>query len=269
MSYYELPEPTVVTGQLDGGKFRTPRSSNVSFRDLVARAVDFSDSEYTSLTSRSSLFERCNFDRIRGVGGPYGLYPQSLFRECTFRDAEFRGTGADPGLARFERCSFDGATIEEWFTHCAEFVECTFAGARIVGSNFFGTPFECYGWLQLRHRRVRNEFYGNDFSEAELIDTCFVDGIDLDAQRLPTGPAYVRINDAKRRIEHARARIASWDDPAAQREATSVLNVLEHFAAGNQRDLFTRRNLSDLAPEWDEKLWDLLAAQPGEHRAAG
>jgi hypothetical protein len=268
MSFYELPEPTVVTGPLDGGKFGAPPSSNVSFRDVVARAVDFSDADYTSLTCRSSRFELCNFDRIRVVGGPFGLYPQSLFRECTFRDAEFRGTGADPGLARFERCSFDGATIEEWFTHCAEFVECTFAGARIVGSNFFGTPFECYGWLELRHRRKQNEFYGNDFSEAELINTSFVDGIDLDAQRLPAGPEYVRINNAKSRIEEARAQIASWDDAAARREATSVLNVLEHFSESKQRDLLTRRDTWELDPDLDGQFWDLLATKTGEDRAA-
>jgi uncharacterized protein YjbI with pentapeptide repeats len=201
------------------------------------------------------------------VGGPFGLYPQSLFRECTFRDAAFRGTGGDPGLARFERCSFDGATIEEWFTHCAEFVECTFAGARIVGSNFFGTPFECYGWLELRHRRKRNEFYGNDFSEAELIDTSFVDGIDLDAQRLPSGPEYLRINDAKSRIEHARARIASWDDATAQQRAVSVLNVLEEFSKGDQRDLFVRKDTYEMAPDLQEQLWELLTAQHGEHEA--
>lgn len=268
MSYYELPEPIVMNGELDGGEFRPPPSANVAFHDVVARGVDFSDGEYLCFSGHSSRFERCNFDRIRVENGPLGLYPQSLFQECTFRGAAFQ-KGASPALARFERCSFDEARIEEWFTHCAEFVECTFAGARIVGSNFFGTPFECYGWLELRHRRERNEFYGNDFSEAELIDTSFVDGIDLDAQRLPTGPEYVRINDAKSRIAQARARIASWDDAAAQREATSVLNVLEHFTEGNQRDLFTRRDEWELAPEWDEKLWDLLAAQPGEHSAAG
>ena len=195
-----------------------------------------------------------------------GQYPQSLFRECSFREAAFR-RGASPGLARFERCSFDGATIEEWFTHCAEFVECTFAGAKITTSNFFGTPFECYGWLQLRHRRARNEFYGNDFSEAELIDTSFVDGIDLDAQRLPTGPEYVRINDARRRIEQARPRVASWDDAAARRRAASVLNVLEYFLEGKQRDLFVRKDDFEMAPEVHEQLWKLLAADAGEHKA--
>ena len=169
-------------------------------------------------------------------------------------------------MGRFERCSFDGATIKEWFTHCAEFVECTFAGARIIGSNFFGTPFECFGWLQLRHRRERNEFCGNDFSEAELIDVSFVDGIDLDRQRLPTGPEYVRINDAQRRIDHARVCIASWDDAAARRRASSVLNVLEYFTPG-QRDLFTRKDDLEMAPELSEKLWKLLATPPAGHEA--
>ena len=268
MSYYELPEPIVVESDLDGGEFRPPPPASVAFHDVVARAVDFSDGEYAWLSSQSSRFERCNFDRVQVEDALLGRYPQSLFQECSFHGAQFR-KGVSPGLARFEHCSFDGATIEEWFTHCAEFVECSFAGARIVGSNFFGTPFECYGWLELRHRRKRNEFYGNDFSEAELIDTSFCDGIDLDAQRLPTGPEYVRINDAKSRIEDARAKIASWGDAAAQRRANSVLNVLEYFLEGNQRDLFTRRDQWELTPELDERLWELLATDPGEHNAAG
>jgi hypothetical protein len=195
--------------------------------------------------------------------GPLGQYPQSLFQECTFRAAEFR-FGADPGLARFERCSFDGATIEEWFTHCAEFVECTFAGAKITTSRFFGTPFECFGWLQFRHRRERNEFSGNDFSEAELIDTAFNAGIDLDAQRLPNGPEYLRINNAQKRIAQARIRIDAWDE-AARRRVTSVLNVLEHEAR-EQRDLFVRKDTFEMAPELGERLWSLLS-EPANNTA--
>ena len=227
-------------------------------------AVDFSDREYALLTSRSSRFERCNFDRIRVERGPLGQYPQSLFRDCTFRGAKFR-IGADPGLARFERCSFEGATIEEWFTFCAEFVECSFAGARISTSRFLGTPFECFGWLQLRHRRKRNEFHGNDFSQAELIDTSFGAGIDLDAQRLPTGTEYLRINDAEKRIEEARPRIGAWDE-LAKRGVSSVLNVLEERAR-DQRDLFVRKDTFELAPELGEKLWNLLAAERREREA--
>lgn len=263
IAYYEIPEPTIITGHLDGGTFRAPASSHIAFHDVVAQAVDFSDREYSLLTSRSSRFERCNFDRIRVENGPLGQYPQSLFRECTFRDAQFRI--GQPGHARFERCNFDGATIEDWFTYCAEFVECTFARARITG-RFFGTPFECFGWLQFRHRRKRNEFYGNDFSEADLIDAGFNDGIDLDAQRLPTSREYVRIKDALRRIDDARIRIAVWDDPAARRDAESVLDMLE-LSARNQRDLFVRKDVYELAPELGEELWDLLAAQPGAHKA--
>ena len=256
IAYYQLPEPAVITGHLDGGKFRAP-SPYVAFHDVVARDVDFSGGEYRLLTSRSSRFERCNFDRVRFENGPLGQYPQTLFRECSFREAEFRG---QPGHARFERCNFDGATIEDWFTYCAEFVDCTFSRARITG-RFFGAPFECYGWLQLRHRRERNEFYGNDFSKAELIDTAFNDGIDLDAQRLPTSSEYVRINDALKRIDDARVRIALWEEPAAQREAQSLLNVLE-LSARDQRDLFVRKDVYDLGPELEEDLWSLLTAEP-------
>lgn len=247
---------------MDGGEFRPPPSANVAFHDVLARAVDFSDGEYLCFSGRSSRFEGCKFDRIRVENGPLGLYPRSLFRDCSFRDAEFR-IGASPHLARFERCSFDGATIQEWFTHCAEFVDCSFAGARIIGSRFFGTPIECYGWLEFR-RRKRNEFAGNDFSEAELIDTTFSAGIDLDAQRLPTGPGYLRINDAQQRIAEARTRIASWDGEA-KRRGTTLLNALERESRDlSQPDLFIRKDTYEMAPELAEKLWKLLATPPGD-----
>ena len=174
--------------------------------------------------------------------------------------------GVSPFLARFERCSFDEARIEEWFTFCAEFVDCSFAGARVIGSRFFGTPSECYGWLQFRHRRKRNEFSGNDFSQAELIDTMFSAGIDLGLQRLPTSPEYLRINDAQRRIAEARTRIASWDGEA-KRRGTTLLNTLESESRDlNQRDLFIRKDTYEMPLELGEKLLNLLEAEPDEPR---
>jgi uncharacterized protein YjbI with pentapeptide repeats len=237
----------------------------VRFDRIVAKNVDFSDGEYLFFSARRSLFERCHFDRIRVDNGNLSWHdpPQTLFRECSFEHAKF-GIGVGPGLARFERCSFNGATFEEWFAFCSEFVDCTFAGARLDGCKFTATPFECWGWLQWRGRRKRNDFYGNDFREAELIETMFLDGIDLDAQRLPESSEYVRVNDALERIENVRVQIASWDDTAAARSVSSVLKVLE-YEATEQRDVFVRKaDLDyDMPSELSASMWQLLGVTTG------
>lgn len=261
----EAPEPTIVSENLAGGKFEPP-SASVQFNRIVAKNVDFSDGEYLFFSARRSLFDRCRLDRIRVDNGNLGIHdpPQTIFRECTFEDAAFR-IGVGPGLARFEKCSFNGATFEEWFAFCSEFVDCTFAGARLDGCKFTATPFECWGWLQWRGRRTRNDFYGNDFSEAELIETMFLEGIDLDAQRLPESSEYVRVNDALERIEAVRRQIASWHDTAAARSVSSVLKVLE-YEATDQRDVFVRKaDLDyDMPRDVSASMWQLLGATPSD-----
>jgi hypothetical protein len=262
----EAPEPTIISEDLAGGRFEPP-SASVRFDKVVAKSVDFSDGEYLFLSGRRSLFDRCRFDRIRVDNGNLAWHdpPQTVFRECSFEHAKFR-IGVGPGLARFERCSFNGATFEEWFAFCSEFVECTFAGARLVGCKFTATPFECWGWLQWRGRRKRNDFYGNDFSEAELIDTGFYGGIDLDEQRLPQSSEYVRVNEALKLIEKARVQIASWQDTAAARSVSSVLWALEHAATEGQRDLFVRKaDLDyDMPRDVSASMWQLLGATPSD-----
>jgi hypothetical protein len=123
-------------------------------------------------------------------------------------------------------------------THCAEFVRCRFA-TRIVDSVFSVTPRDC------SVRRRRNEFKGNDFSRAELIDTVFVGGIDLDDQKLPAGDEYVRIRKAQDRIGRARGGVEEWEDPEERRLALAGLEVLERFAE-DQDELFVRRQDADL-----------------------
>ena len=118
--------------------------------------------------------------------------------------------------------------------------------------------------MQWSGRRKRNDFYGNDFRDAELIDTMFVGGIDLDAQRLPESSEYVRVNDALDRIERARGQFDSWQDTGAARRASSVLNVLEYMASEDQRDLFVRKaDLDyDMPRDVSASMWQLFGATP-------
>jgi len=237
----------VIKGDLAAGAFEQDGNKGVVFERARAREVDFSKLVFATFTAERSVFDRCDFESATIRYGPLGL-GGSVFRECRFDDADLRGV--DPGEARFERCTFDGARITKWMTHCAEFVACRFA-TRIVDSVFSGTPRNCSG------RRKRNEFEGNDFSRAELVDTVFVGGIDLDAQKLPAGDEYVRISDARKRLERARAAMEEWEDAEERRLALAEIATLETFA-DDQNELFVRRADADLPAPVARRLWALL-----------
>lgn len=185
----ELPTRTVIAEDRVGGSFDPP-TPDISFEGVTFRAVEFTGVRAWRMTWSDALFEQCTFDRMKLEHGRFGLPPGSTFRDCTFVAADLRTI--DPGHVRFERCDFANAKIEGWFAFCAEFVDCSFAGAKIARCKFSGKPLECFGLFQLRRRR-RNEFHGNDFRTAALLDTSFAYGIDLDAQLLPQGWPYVRI----------------------------------------------------------------------------
>lgn len=236
----------VIKGEVPAGAFEAD-GKDVAFERARAREVDFSGLVFATFTAERSEFERCDFESATIRYGPLGL-GGSVFRDCCFDGADLRGV--DPGEARFERCSFDEAKIAKWMTHCAEFVECRFA-TRIVDSVFSGTPRNC------SVRRRRNEFKGNDFSRAELIDTVFVGGIDLDDQKLPAGDEYVRIRKAQDRIARARAGVEEWEDPEERRLALAELEALERFAE-DQDELFVRRQDADLPAAVAQQLWALV-----------
>jgi Pentapeptide repeats (8 copies) len=235
----------IIKGEVPAGAFKGGKE--VVFKRARARDVDFSNLVFATFTAERSEFERCEFESVTIRYGPLGL-GGSVFRDCRFDRADLRGV--DPGEARFERCSFDDAKIAEWMTHCAEFVGCRFA-TRIVGSVFSATPLNCSG------RRKRNEFTGNDLSRAELIDTVFVGGIDLDEQKLPAGDEYIRIRDAAKRLGRARKAVEEWEDADERRLALVEIEVLGRFAE-EQNDLFVRRVDADLPASVARRLWTLL-----------
>jgi hypothetical protein len=235
----------IITGDVPAGAFEG--GNDVVFKRARGRDVDFSGLVFECFTAERSVFERCDFESATIRYGPLGLRG-TVFQDCSFDRADLRGV--DPGEARFERCTFDGAQIAKWMTDCAEFVGCRFA-TRIVDSVFSAAPRNCSG------RRTRNEFTGNDFSRAELIDTIFVGGIDLDAQKLPTGDEYMRITGAPSRLDRARAAVQEWEDPEERRLALAEIEALTRFAE-NQNELFVRRADADLPASAARRLLALL-----------
>ena len=244
---------TVVTDDLEGCRF-DPSTPRALFRGVTVRNVDFSGLELRRLTAESSSFEECNFAGVILSYGPLGSVPPNLFRQCSFAGADLRGV--DPGDARFERCIFDGARIEEWMAFCAEFIECRFA-TTLTKVKFSGTRFECEKFGFLRRRRKRNEFRGNDFRDANLLDTSFVMGIKLSDQLLPDDPVYVRIDRLQERIERVRKEVSRWSDGEARLDALAMLEAYADDAEG-QDELFTRRDSVPLAPEVRDRVWQML-----------
>jgi len=128
------------------------------------------------------VFEQCNFSNVIFemvcFGG--GL-EDSIYRNCIFDRATIRAIA--PGNARFENCSFRDIEVLEFYAHNISMVDNVVSG--IVKRAFFNGTVSPE--VQLALGRSRNDFHGNDFSGAELVDVAFRTGIDLARQRLPAG----------------------------------------------------------------------------------
>src|ERR1700704_874336 len=148
--------------------------------------------------------------------------PRSVFRDCYFDGADVRRVRL--GQTHFERCTFDDARLEGARTEAAEFTDCRFAG-RLDAVTFYGTPSGPEA-KRLDPRRVRNDFRGNDFRDAELLDVAFVAGVDMDLQRFPDDELHVRIEDFRRRLQKARAEIDKW----YERDRGAALGMLTALA---------------------------------------
>jgi uncharacterized protein YjbI with pentapeptide repeats len=130
-----------------------------------------------SCTFRSCTFEACNFVQACFGGG----LEDSYYTNCTFDRSYIRARA--PGNARFESCSFLNVEIVELFGHSIEMINCRFSG--VIRKAFFNGEVLAHTAADLG--RASNEFEGNDFSKAQLVDVSFRTGIDLCRQRLPTG----------------------------------------------------------------------------------
>ncbi|MET7419930.1 hypothetical protein [Dactylosporangium sp. NPDC005555] len=131
---------------------------------------------------------------------------------------------------------------------------------RVWHTVFCGAPGD--GWTG-PPGRDSNEWRGNDFSDAELVDVDFRD-IDLGAQRWPTdADEYALIDRVDERTAEATAAIrdapaGSWPDPLLAAQAVDFVRT------GRPRDpkgfvLIRRRELGHrLPPQVRDRLWALL-----------
>jgi uncharacterized protein YjbI with pentapeptide repeats len=202
-------------------RFSVDPDVHVLIEGATFERVDFSKIRFDYFHARESVFLDCDFSSISSrAGGVLGDFPEARFVGCTFDRADLRHLS--PGWGRFERCQFTNAKIRDWTTDDASFVDCVFSG-RIERSIFYGQR----NWLHPGETVLPppNDFRGNDFSQADLVDTDFREGIDLSQQRLPTGDDYLLLDRWPERVERVRNVIASWEPESVRRHAAKLLEI--------------------------------------------
>lgn len=242
---------------MTGPKSKTDVAEEVLAFDHVSEAgADYSGRKLRSLSVRGSRFERCRFDKVRAKGVAFSAgWDLSEYVDCSFDGARFPSVIA--GFSRFVRCSFRDVDIKGLGHDYLELVDCVFTG-KLRTTVFWGAAPqpeaekryqsdlkffaregrpEPTGYRELA-RRPSNEFRGNDFSGAELIDVSFR-GIDLSQQRLPTGDGYVYLPDAGAAIERALGMIG--DRPEGRDVEEFLRGTLGRALSFGQRQLLLRQ----------------------------
>ncbi len=137
-------------------------------------------------------------------------------------------------------------------------MDCRFTGP-ITKCRFYGRPWGLAA-QHLDPRRATNEFHGNDFRKADLIDTVFIQGIRFDEQRWPEGTDWVRVDRFHQRSQRVRAIVLKWRDPEKRQEALDMLVHLQTMY-GEQTELVYRRHDPRLkfSTETQTRVWDEFA----------
>jgi len=200
--------------------FETEERSRERFVDLRLDALNVIE---------SSLSE-CVFENVHCRSTSFGGgVKQSRLSKCTFTSSHLLFAGGSN--ARLEGCTFADCRLEHLFATDLELVDCAFPGTEISTAVFHGnaTP----GRLR-RSRRKMNEFRGNDFSGAKLLDVDFRGGIDLSVQRLP-GDGYLLIQDMSRAREIVGAWLPQLAEPDDIRHGKGLVALLDLYIRGGQR----------------------------------
>ncbi len=213
--------------------------NKLSFSGQHFVGEDFSGLQLDYFAAEGCRFEGCSFDHavIKDASFAVGRH-MCEFVGCSFDQAKLNMNYCGGCRARYVDCSFAKTRIRNWICHNLEMVDCFFSG-RIQKAVFGGRVLEHdRAFLQ----RIENQFEGNDFSQATLVDCSFRRGIDLTKQQLPAGPEYTYVPDARDAVKRARKAVEGWDDPEAQAGAMSLLEVCEMNVEGGQEQLLLRVN---------------------------
>lgn len=221
--------------------------------------VDFGRASFDRLAPTGCTFVSCDFRKAtldKKLLPLFRAKERNVFRGCRWDGVDLRGV--DPRASRFEACVFDGADMSGWSATTAEFIDCHFGG-RTAHVRFYGRPWGPAA-AELEPKRTVNEFHGNDFSQAELVDVTFVMGIDIGRQRWPDRPDYVRLDRIHQRLTRGRSDILRWKDLERRGEALQMLQSLS-FLYMQQNDVVSRRVEpgSSTPPDIQSTVWETLA----------
>ncbi len=244
--------------QLDSEPKQPDDERVVALHRATVTGVDFRRARFDKFSLGGCLFDHCDFRGLaleRKLAPLFSATPRSVFRNCHFDDADMRRAALTQ--SRFERCTFDDARLAGIRAETAEFVDCRFAGP-LDGVTYYGAPSGPEAKL-LDPPRRRNEFHGNDFRDAELIDVSFVAGIDMDRQRFPDDEVHVRVDGFQRRMAKARDEIKQqW----YERERAPALVMLTTLAARwRDQDIVVARRWTPRIQASDRvqaRVWELL-----------
>ena len=235
---------------------RFASGDHIRFEGATVSGADFRGSRFDSFSSLGSTFLSCDFAGAELRAGSFGIGPhQSTFVKCLFNRADLRGM-RHVGNARFENCNFDHAQIVDWASDAGEFVECLFAG-QLRQCRFAGRPWGAYAETnRLDPRRAVNQFVGNDFRSAELVDCSFIFGIDVSAQLWPESSDYVRLDRLRERVIAVRSSVATWPSDHDREVALAILRAFERPGQAEQSETILRR--SDWPPPVSDTVLSML-----------
>ena len=229
-------------GDVEGRRIEVPPRTTVEFRSAHARRIDFSNQAIANFGAFGTEFDDCDFSRTSFGGGIFGHLPQVTYRRCRFIGADLRQ--CSPLWARFEKCDFSNARLDDWQATEAEFVECKFAG-RLLRVKFSGRPRRDPK-ARYQPPRTVSQFEGNDFSAAEFIDCSFSRGIRLTDNKMPTGLDYVLVLGAVNKLRTVRDQVLLWPESEKKQNALIWLDVFSRWGYQDQDELFVRRD--EIAP---------------------
>ena len=162
---------------------RGPGGAELVLDSAVVEGGEYAGLNLSRFVSIGSRFSSCQFEsmRIAMMSAGAGMQ-QSEYIRCSFNGTRMEMHPG--GFARFIDCSFRDVVITRWSVAAGDMSQLCFSGT-IKTVIFNGTVDPR---LQKDFGKARNDFEGNDFSQAEMIDVAFRTGIDLRRQILPGGP---------------------------------------------------------------------------------
>jgi hypothetical protein len=211
--------------------------SAVAYEDLHLDAISVSESKLTGCVFRNVRTRSASF----GAGRKQSVYTDCLFDRCDFE------VGV-AGNARFVGCEFTSCKLAGIVSVTLELIDCEFSATTVRGCVFHAkVPVSSPVY---RDRKL-NEFRGNDFSRAELIDTDFRGGIELEERHLPHGRGYLLVRDIPGALQAGEVLSRSLAEPSDQRNLQKFMRRLTFAASQGQTSvLLLTSELGGLEDEW-------------------